>query len=299
MRLKFKRLSLLLIVCLLALPAWAAREFDQADDYLTIADHDDLELRAPFSIVAWIYPDDAGQNANGRIIDKGGGSGAGGWSFNIRSSGGLEVLKLYVNGGSGGNDLESDDFGYVEGEWQHVAVTYTPGGVAQFYRNGATHGSDSGGSDPQEDTNDCIIGDRNTFGREWDGRLAYIQLFSVLLTGDEVKSLSLNPYSVTRGLIAHWPLFGNDSTEPNVFSPPTAGQSHHATNTDSVHAIDNPPIGPRMAAYSSFGAAAAPPAVRRRQNVVLGSLPLLLLVVAVGGGVGVFVRIGRRRKSCG
>jgi len=264
MRLKYKRLSLTLcLVMLLTPPALSGVEFDQLNDYVTITDHADFDFPRPFTILAWINPDDWGDSSNGRILDHGGGAGADGWAILVNDTN--DTLTFYENGGSGAGAVHGSVNAITLNVWQHVAISVGSGGAYQFYVDGATAGNGSGLIDPAADTDDLLIGARDTDkNREFDGTIAGVMLFSTDLSQAEVQSLMRNPFSVSANLLAHWPLYGKDSTEVDL-----GPGGHNGTITGATDGNDNPPIGPMISAYSGFTAAPVS-AVRRRQNVLIG-----------------------------
>lgn len=239
-----------------------AREFDEVDDYVVISDPVDgsLDLPRPLTIMAWIRPDDGGQQNNGRIIDKGGGSGSDGWTFAVRTSG--TQLQLYLNGGAGANNMTSNNAGWIADTWTHAAVAYTTGGTATFYRNGVAWGSDGAdlADDPVANTDDVLIGARDTDkNREFDGEIAHVQLFNTNLTQNEIMTLMNHPGAVSRGLVGWWPLLGT-STEPDWST-----NGNNSSSISGTTVADNPPCGPWIGFDMPFappGAAAPAPARR-------------------------------------
>jgi hypothetical protein len=234
-----------------------ARDFDQSNDYIVIGDHDGLDLPWPFTICAWIAPDDAGQQSNGRIIDKGGGNLSSGWTF---LTDGSQQLVLYVNGGSGGNALGSGSGDVNYGVWQHVAVAYGTDGSAHFYTDGTDAGTDTGGSSPTANTQAVWIGARaNDSNREFDGKMAHIQLFDVELTQAEIATLMYRPGAIPRGLVAWWPIVGS-STEPDW-----GGGGYNSTSISGTTVADGPPCGPwtGLDIPHSYVPGEAPPVTRR------------------------------------
>ena len=106
-----------------------ALDFDGADDYVEIADNAELDLTGgQLTIAAWIYPRTFGQGLDGRIVDKGGGSGgSNGWMFRVGGFKNQNNLKYETNNTTSGS---SNTNVITLGTWQHVAVVQDGGAVA-------------------------------------------------------------------------------------------------------------------------------------------------------------------------
>ncbi|MCK5355380.1 MAG: hypothetical protein KAJ63_09700, partial [Methyloprofundus sp.] len=97
------------LLSLAALAAPQAKVLTFNDDYVEIADSDALDLTGgSFTISMWIKPVGWGENAQGRILDHGGGSSGGtGWSLHLdnKSTKGFpQALRMQINDDSSYND---------------------------------------------------------------------------------------------------------------------------------------------------------------------------------------------------
>ncbi len=237
-----------------------ARDFNQAG-YIIIDDDASLDLPTTsdeVTMMAWIDPDDAGDGVNGRIIDKnGGGGGNNGWSFQL--SGTSSTIQIYVNGGSGGNARISDTAAVSFGVWQHVAVWHGPDGH-QFYVDGVAAGNSATAmNSPVANNSEVLIGARQNKQREFDGRMAHVQIFSAKLTAAEINSLMWHPGSVSQGLVGWWPILGT-STEPDWST-----NGNNSSSISGTTVANGPPCGPWIGfdANMAYIAGAAPAPTRR------------------------------------
>ena len=160
--------------------------FDGDDDYVEIADSDELDLLDnEYTIMAWIRPVDWGNNSQGRIIDHGGGStGSAGWTFQVDNNEVVGGLVLQRNGSSDGKSNAS----IIElNSWQLAVVTVS-GGVATFYVDGVEGGTDTFGA--LTDRSDPIrIGMRATdLYREFKGFIDEVKIYPYARTTDQIKA---------------------------------------------------------------------------------------------------------------
>lgn len=234
----------LFFTLLLSLPLSAGRTFGGAStdrieftQYAAINDLDTL------TYALWTYRTGDGGNNNGRMIDK----------RNANANGGSF---LYTT--SSTYAFEAHRWQTSDGAWSvtrpagntcvHVAVTYDHGSVSNdpiFYFDGVDQGAPTEITTPSgtlaSETETLVIGNRTAGNRSWDGRLASVAIWNVILTVGEIEALAkgTSPASIRPlNLVFHPPLWGVASPEPNL----VAG-GNNGTVTGAVLA-DHCPSGP-------------------------------------------------------
>jgi len=149
-----------------------------------------LQLTGAMTLTAWAWPDTV--TGGGRIITKGGNSGARGWSLNVESTG-VWRMQIAVNSttlvscGTAGGSV-------ALGTWTHVAGVYDPSGTPsmKLYTNGvlaATQTSGVPGAQYNPATTGAAIGARSDGTTRWDGKLDEVRIYNRALTGAEIQSL--------------------------------------------------------------------------------------------------------------
>jgi hypothetical protein len=159
----------------------AVTTFDGTDDYITVADHSDLDFTNAMTVMAWVKTDGSEGGNYSRIIEKDGsfqmyiystGNNLGGW---ITSS------------GSGQGDVDS---GLVvdDGSWHHCAMSWD-GAVQRFYVDGV-----EGTSNDATDGN--LSNSANAFTasaastQAFDGEIADVRAYSAALTQAQIQQLA-------------------------------------------------------------------------------------------------------------
>ena len=159
---------------------------DGNDDYLTIADHDDLDFTGSdaFSLEMWINPDDvAGTTV---LMDKKWGGGINDTNFRLELDDG--GLRLYNQNSSGGTaNLYADTQTVTAGRWHHIVVAYDGAGTATIYIDGAQAGS-GGWANADLSGMELFIG-RASDGRHYDGQIAETRIWNKALSLTEIQKL--------------------------------------------------------------------------------------------------------------
>jgi len=165
---------------------------DGSNDYVEISDNDDLDLTNSFTIEAWIYADDWGQNEQGRIVDHGGGAGpSDGWTFQISESYSVtEGLVLQMADSSGGFGTSSDNSVISTGSWLHVVGTLEANTESIFYVDGSESGTDTSTIrtvDPS--TVPVRIGIRaDDTDRDFDGWIDEVRISKIVRSPDWIQT---------------------------------------------------------------------------------------------------------------
>lgn len=181
-----------------------AMDFDGTDDYIEIADNNDLDLNSGnFSVFAWIYPRTFGENSQGRIIDHDGGVGPG-WSLHINDSGCLnaESLVFQIDGSctsQGGTVSNANTI--TLNTWQYVGVTMDDATDTMiFYVDGEVVGTNATvTNNPDANTSSIRIGLRpSDLNRDFDGYIDDVRVYNRTLSAQEIQQLYY--YGLSEGL---------------------------------------------------------------------------------------------------
>jgi len=152
-----------------------------------------LQLTGPMTLSAWILADAYSQN--GRIVTKGGASGARGWSLGVESTGNY-AFQVAINSTS----LASLQTGpVVLGTWTHLAGVYDNSGTPsmKLYTNGVLAVSLTSGV-PATQYNPAAtavsIGNRaDGLGTRWDGKIDEVRVYGRALSAAEIAALFAPP----------------------------------------------------------------------------------------------------------
>ncbi len=111
------------------------------------------------------------------------------------SFGGAAVLKMAVTSTPGGEQqLESSAGQQITG-WHHVAMTWTSGGLIEFYSNGKldtpTGRSNPNNAGPISGCNTLIVGQggKDTGNLSWDGFIDDVRIYDTALTAAQITEL--------------------------------------------------------------------------------------------------------------
>ncbi|MGE0267765.1 MAG: LamG-like jellyroll fold domain-containing protein [Candidatus Omnitrophota bacterium] len=176
----------------------ASIDLDGTNDYVEIADNDILDLAGVtnFTISAWIYPESFGESTQGRIIDKGGGTGPtfGGWVFHISNLGAgghpTNGLVLQLEDSASNNTVGSNNNVVNINQWQHVAVTRN-GSTVTFYVDGVNAGTGSASLIIAPSTDPIRIGIRaSDTDRDFDGFIDEVRIYTHALSDNEILTMA-------------------------------------------------------------------------------------------------------------
>ena len=156
--------------------------FDGTDDYIEIADSQEMRMSQGGTIAAWIYPEGLGEVA-GRIIDKSTDTSiTNGYSFYVYSSNRL-------NFGINSTRTSSSTNSITYNQWQFVVVTFNSL-ERKIYVNGADTTS-SGGDLTEVPPNiggAVRMGNRaGAIDRSFDGLIDDVRTYNVVLSSSQVR----------------------------------------------------------------------------------------------------------------
>lgn len=222
-----------------------ARNFDGVDDVINCGSSASLGDINVFTYTAWIFPNTFGEGSFARIINKSASPSTGKF-FNVHdnTSGTRNSLHLLID--TSGTDAEAHaaDNSIVTGAWQFVAASFDSSLVPRLYRG--TPSADVAelsyasqvtgtGSVNTDATYNLLIGNRDNGTRTFDGRIADVRIFNIVLSLSELLAVQRGLIVRPEKMIGWWPLFGEQSPEPDW-----SGNNNHGTVTGAIRA-DHPP----------------------------------------------------------
>ncbi|MDH4156456.1 MAG: hypothetical protein OEW00_04175 [candidate division Zixibacteria bacterium] len=167
-------------------PVWAdghagkALHFDGIDDYVSVPNSASLDIPAPFTIMAWIYPE-AWHADFLNIIDR--------WPNYVLQTDASEMGRQRVNfedHARGEHPLESGDGALSLGQWQHVAGVWD-GNELKLYRDGYEIAStEIGPVAPRSWATTLKLGGHSGGYQNFDGLIDEIKVFDGILTEAEI-----------------------------------------------------------------------------------------------------------------
>lgn len=197
--------------------------FNGVDTVVTVTDATDIQDIETYSISAWAYSQNGGQDTIGRISSKGAGN-VGMEIFITTTT--IRVREDWVTT-DGQWDTNSGSFS--KNAWHHVVVTYDRGSTTNnpiIYIDGVSVNvntlSTPAGAKVTNVGSNFKIGDG---ARNWQGGIHDMHLYNVTLTQAEVTQLYTTSVSPTRGLVSRWKLEddytdsvgANDGTNTNTY----------------------------------------------------------------------------------
>lgn len=173
-----------------------------ASTYVSIADSPALRLSDNFTIEAWVYLRDSG---NETIIDKGP---VYSYLFQIYPNG-QSGLGLYAGYGGSYQWVYSSAVTLPQNQWNHVAVTFTNGANGlKFYANGNLVSQHTPAGALISSNGDVNLGRQEPGGCNCNllqGRLDEVRIWSTARSQAELQStMAIAPASDTSGLVAYW-----------------------------------------------------------------------------------------------
>lgn len=170
--------------------------FDQVNDYATVANEADLEMRSDMSIEFWVRPhDDTGAGAGQAIITCRG-TGADAPLYEIYYAPDINLFQFFPASSAGTS--VSFGTGSAHNVWHHIVVTIEWSGsdrIIKRYKNGALLGQSTLAYQPGSLTRAVNIGRRATAGDLYfDGDISEIAIFDRVLTASEAAYLYQSTY---------------------------------------------------------------------------------------------------------
>ena len=155
--------------------------FNGTDDYIEIADNQELRMTQGGTIAAWIYPKSAGEDS-GRIIDKSENTALkNGYGFYVTSNKNLGF-------GISSTRTYSSNNSIIYNQWQFVVVVFNSLG-RKIYINGID-ATGSGGSEtvlPLNVAGVVRIGNSLSLSRTFDGLIDDVRVYNIALSTSQIK----------------------------------------------------------------------------------------------------------------
>ena len=216
----------------------ASRVFDGVND--SIAVNPNASINNVFdgggTFAAWVKIASDGGSNTGRIMDKRD-NGSGWFVLTLNESGGGCDIRFNV-------DFSTVNYRIITtnsitlNAWHHIAVAYnsdSTSNVATVYIDGAsvavTQELTPSGTRVSDEVEPLILGNRDSLGREFDGKICDFRIYNSELSSTDITAL-YNGTHVETNLICHW-LTNTDDVKDY------AG-SNDGTNNGSTYSFDNP-----------------------------------------------------------
>jgi len=210
-------------------------QFDGTDDYVSIANDDEISGLAEITVEAWINPKTSGVWRG--II---GSEGTGAYHFQIQTG---NLLQFYVYG-PGDDAFSTTSFsGSNLNKWFHVVGTYD-GSTIKVYVNGVEEGSQGGLSGDIASSSDIRIGRASSVSRTFNGFMDDVKIYPYARTATQIKSDyasrgsvkgtsasfgNEDPFaSLSQGLVGYWKM--DETATPSLDS---SGNGKSGTWTNS------------------------------------------------------------------
>lgn len=161
--------------------------FDGADDYMSVSDSSDLNLRGSFTLAAWVYLDDVYPMSISRnIIAK---SSNNAYRWRINPDGGCWLL---INDGTGYEVLQPSGYTFPNQGWHHHAVTvdFSTGKVTWYTDGVEVISATTTKKFVNNAAGDLLIGAfTSTTAENWKGKINDVRVYNHVLSEREIKEL--------------------------------------------------------------------------------------------------------------
>lgn len=208
-------LLLFLSVFLCAPPSYAGRDFNATTSKIEVTSYTALNALDTLTICLWAYRRTLGESNAGRFVEK-----TSGFILSTQT-----LMNFFANRWSTTNGQWTVSHPTANA-WHHICVTYDYGSTTNdpiFYVDGVSQ-TVSEVSAPvgtlDGDTDLLVIGNRTDSARTFDGYLAELYIWNVILTATEISTLSknANPAMIRPGnIVLGMPLHGQHSPEINPY----------------------------------------------------------------------------------
>jgi glucose/arabinose dehydrogenase/PKD repeat protein len=157
-----------------------ALSFDGVNDWVTVADHNSLDLTTGMTLSAWVFPT---TTAGLRDILIKEGSNVDIYNLYARNWRGLPESNVFV----GGLNITAEGTALPANVWTHVAGTYD-GSVLRLFVNGVQAASATISGTISVSTGPLRIGGNSMWGEFFQGRIDDVRVYNRALTQGEIQS---------------------------------------------------------------------------------------------------------------
>jgi hypothetical protein len=168
-----------------------ALSFDGVNDWVTIADANDLDITTGLTVEAWVYPTALGATTWREVVIK---ERPGGEVFNLYANGDAGRPMIYVapaaqpdppQGAGGASQLAVNT-------WTHLAATYD-GTTLRLYVNGTQVGTQAVAGPLLTSSGVLRLGGNGVWGEFFQGRIDEVRLYNRALTAAQLQTDMITP----------------------------------------------------------------------------------------------------------
>ena len=165
----------------------SALSFDGVNDWVTVADHNSLDLTTGMTLSAWVFPTAQGNGVWRNVLIK---ERTGGEVYNLYSNVDTNVPTIYAVGSAApGQPLDARGTAALPlNAWTHLAATYD-GTTLRLYVNGAQVGSRALAGALLTSTGVLRIGGNSIWGEFFQGRIDEVRVHNRALTPTEIQTI--------------------------------------------------------------------------------------------------------------
>jgi subtilisin family serine protease/PKD repeat protein len=163
-----------------------------------------LNIRNAFTLEAWIYPVSLGQAYWGRIFDKNN------IIFMCNNQNRLSLILTHDTSKIKTTEIWTSPESLIFNTWQHVAASYDGDTTFKIYINGKEmelnyYRGPGNGCIRDNKTNALTIGNRESYGRGFEGRIDEVRVWNKVRTSGEIQSSMFRKLSgKENGLLLYW-----------------------------------------------------------------------------------------------
>jgi glucose/arabinose dehydrogenase len=164
----------------------SALTFDGIDDWVTVADRNDLDFTTGMTIEAWVFPTALGSGTWRNVVIK---ERSGGETYNLYANSDTDSPKLYVvRSAAPGVPLDAAGTSQLPlNVWTHLAATYN-GSTVRLYVNGTQVGTRAVAGPLLTSTGVLRLGGNSVWGEYFAGRIDEVRLYNRALSAAEIQS---------------------------------------------------------------------------------------------------------------
>ncbi len=182
-----------------------ALNFDGTDDYVSVPDHNSLDLTNALTIEAWIKPEAL---TTQRLITKAVNQTMDGYELSLSAAGASADQKFFVrfNQQTTGDDNRVNSVTkYETGKWYHIAATYD-GSIINLYVNGVLEASKTSGITINQNNNSLRFGSQVTgTAYPFTGSLDEIRIWNVARSASDIRASMTEKLTGNEpGLAGYW-----------------------------------------------------------------------------------------------
>ena len=220
--------------------AGGSRDYIPANsDNIDIGDRQDASTA--ITLMGWFYGDTQGGNQNADIICKRASVGSQPYiSYSLRYAGSSVNVNPSFNVGISGTLRTTGNNTHNElvGQWAFYAGTWSTGNSLKFYLEGVLENESSAFSGSiTYNAYNVLLGRNALDGVTLDGKAAYLQIHSSVLSSAQIAETMWKPGLVANGIYGFFPLWGSDATEEDL-----SGKEYHGTVNGADESSFGPPV---------------------------------------------------------